>query len=424
MIASHTAPAAAQPDVGGRYRTAGALSRIGAVLTIFAWTALFALQADAQPGTDNKSSAHEPDPQAIFKQGEAALTSGDLDSAERSFKQVVSLDPSTAAAYANLGVIHMRRKEWGPAIATLQHASKLAPQLSGIRLNIGLAYYRQGDYRHAIPAFESVVKEEPGSLQARYLLGQCYFFTDRFVEAVDALEPLWPQQSRDLNYLYVLTTSADKADRKELADRALARMAEVGEDSAVVHMLLGKAMLNLESYDEAVKELNAAAKADPNLPFVHFNLGLLYSKRGDYPRAREEFQKDIALEPDVVFNYDELGNACFLAGDDAAAVKNYRKALSLDPLMINSHLGLAKVYERRAEYPKALAELDQARKLDPQASRIHYLRGQTLVHMGRKAEGKKELETSVQLSGAQRDKRQKELEGSSVPNPELTQDNR
>src|SRR5882762_2928220 len=303
----------------------------------------------------------------------------------------------------------MRRKRWNAAIANLERAEKLAPQVSGIRLNIGLAYYRHGDYRHAIPAFESVVKDEPGSLQARYLLGQCYFFTDRYVEAVDTLEPLWPQQSTDLNYLYVVTTSADKADRKELAERALARMAEVGENSAMVHMLLGKAMLNLESYQDAAKELNAAAEADPKLPFIHFNLGLLHSKQGEYPRAKEEFEKDIALEPDVVFNYEELGNVCFLAGDDAAAEKNFRQALRLDSCLINSHLGLAKIYERRAEYHKAMDELDRAAQLDPQSPRIHYLRGQTLVHLGRKAEGKKELEASVQMSAAQRGRRQKEL---------------
>ena len=78
----------------------------------------------AQSGTDHKSSAHEPDPQAIFKQGEAALTSGDLDSAERSFERVVSLDPQAAAAYANLGVIHMRRKHWNAAIANLEQRDK------------------------------------------------------------------------------------------------------------------------------------------------------------------------------------------------------------------------------------------------------------------------------------------------------------
>src|SRR4030095_15929710 len=155
---------------------------------------------------------------------------------------------------------------------------KLAPQVAGIRLNIGLAHYRQNDFRHAIPRFESVVKDQPDSLQARFLLGQCYFFTERWVEAVDMLESLWPQQSSQLNYLYVLGIAADKAERKELGERALTRLVEIGQDSAELHLLLGNAQLNEEAYDDAVKELSAAAEADPKLPFVHFNLAMAYSK--------------------------------------------------------------------------------------------------------------------------------------------------
>ncbi|MGC2196235.1 MAG: tetratricopeptide repeat protein [Terriglobales bacterium] len=291
-----------------------------------------------------------------------------------------------------------------------------------MRLNIGLAHYRQGDFRHAIPALESVVKDVPDSLQARYLLGQCYFFTDRYVEAVDTLEPLWSQQSRDLNYLYVLVIAADKAERKELGDRALARLAEVGGDSAEVHLLVGKAMLQLEAYDDATSELTAAAQADPNLPFVHFNLGMLYSKKGDYERAKAEFLKDIALEPDMVFNYDEIGNVFFLTENDAQAEKSYRQALHLEPQMLNPRLGLARLYQRQGQYEKALTELQAAAKLDPESSRIHYLRGQILLRMGRKAEAKKEIDTSVEMSSARREHRQKELEGNSLPSPELTQE--
>src|SRR5262249_1624061 len=253
------------PDVRGRYSTARALSRIGTSLIILAWIATTAVpHAAAQAASRGKSVAPERNVEVIFKEGEAALASGDLDAAERNFRQVVSVNPQIAGAYANLAVIQMRRKRWDAAIANLERAQKLAPQISRIRLNIGLAYYRQGDYWHAIPPFESVIKGTPDSLQARYLLGQCYFFTERYVEAADTLEPLWQQQSKDLNYLYVLTTSADKAERKDLADRSLARTADVGADSAMVHMLIGKAMLNLESYENAAKELTAAAEADPN----------------------------------------------------------------------------------------------------------------------------------------------------------------
>jgi tetratricopeptide (TPR) repeat protein len=194
--------------------------------------------AQGRRGAEGPSAA--ADPGQVFAQGQAALAQGDLERAERSFRQVLALDPKAAAAYANLGVISMRRKQWEAALTNLKKAEKLAPQISGIRLNIGLAYYRQNDFWHAIPAFESVVKDQPDSAQARTLLGQCYFFTERWLEAVDVMEPAWAQQSRDLNYLYVLDIAADRAERNQVRDRALARLVEVGGDSAEVHMLLGK----------------------------------------------------------------------------------------------------------------------------------------------------------------------------------------
>jgi len=106
-------------------------------------------QAAAQAASRGKSVAPERNVEVIFNEGEAALASGDLDAAERNFRQVVSVNPQIAGAYANLAVIQMRRKRWIAAIANLERAQKLAPQISGIRLNIGLGYYRQGDYWHA-----------------------------------------------------------------------------------------------------------------------------------------------------------------------------------------------------------------------------------------------------------------------------------
>ena len=376
-------------------------------------------QPEQRSGTTRSTASQRTeDPAKLFASGEAALKSGDLDKAEQAFKQVLVVDPKSAAAYANLGVIDMRRKHWSSALTNLRHAEKLAPEMTGVRLNIGLAYYRQNEYWRAIPAFESAVRDQPTSVQAHFLLGQCYFFTERWVEAVDTLEPIWAQESRDLTYLYVLDIAAEKAERKDLSDRALAQLAEVGGDSPEVHLLIGKAKLNLEAYDDAIGELKATIAGNPRLPFAHFYLGMAYSKKGDYEAAKSEFLADIALEPDVVFNYDELGNVFFMLENDAEATKAYQHALKLDPKMLDAHLGLAKVYQRQQQYEKALQELTVAGGLDPTSSRIHYLRGQILLKMGRKEEGKQELDTSVAMSSARRDQRQKELEGEAIPNPE------
>jgi predicted negative regulator of RcsB-dependent stress response len=88
---------------------------------------------------------------------------------------------------------------------------------------------------------------------------------------------------------------------------------------------------------------------------------------------------------------------------------------------VNSYLGLAKVCQREGKYLQALSAIDSAGKLDSRRTDIHYVRGQVLVHMGRKEEGKKELETSVRIDNERRAEREKQVESGTVPSPELLQ---
>jgi tetratricopeptide (TPR) repeat protein len=89
-----------------------------------------------------------------------------------------------------------------------------------------------------------------------------------------------------------LGIAAQKAKRTDLERTALGRLVEVGENSAELHRLIGKVHLNREEYEEAITELQQAAKTDAKLPFVHFNLGLAYLKKQDLEAAKSEFLKD------------------------------------------------------------------------------------------------------------------------------------
>src|SRR5262249_24065833 len=153
--------------------------------------------------------------------------------------------------------------------------------------------------------FESVLHDQPESAQARYLLGLCYFFLERYAEASSTLEPLWPKASDQLNYLYVIGIAAADSGNTALAERALARLVEVGQNSPELHLLLGKAHLQREEYDQAIAELKLALQADPKFPFVHFNLGLAYMRKQELDAAKAEFEHDAVIEPDVAYNYDQ-----------------------------------------------------------------------------------------------------------------------
>src|SRR5258708_9106159 len=98
-------------------------------------TLLFCLSGDAQaaqttprpPGPHTASTAANV--QQLFVAGETALRAGDLATAEKSFRRVLTQDPHMAGAYANLGVIAMRRHQWSQALTLLNRAEKLAPKI-------------------------------------------------------------------------------------------------------------------------------------------------------------------------------------------------------------------------------------------------------------------------------------------------------
>jgi tetratricopeptide (TPR) repeat protein len=368
-------------------------------------------------------ASHTPtsDPKASFAQGQAALQSGDLATAEAAFRRVLAVDPQSGAAYANLGVIAMRRKEWDHALSLLQKAEKLEPNMSGIRLNIGLVKYRRGDYVAAIVPLASVVRDQPDSQQARYLLGLCHVFTEHYADAVAVLEPLWPQMSNDFTYLYVLDIAAHNAGKNDLDEKALRRLVEVGAKTPEFHLILGKAYLNREELDKAIAELEIAAAANSNLPYVHFSLGLAYMRKRDDERGESEFRKDIAIEPDLPDNYEQLGLLYTQLQKNDEAEHFFRESLRFNAHMPVSLLGLGRLYQRRGKNREALIALDAAEKLVPDNQNVHFVRGQILLRLGRREEAQAELATSRKLVDASLNKQREKYGDSPVPNPELKQ---
>src|SRR5882724_10940862 len=130
--------------------------------------------------------------------------------------------------------------------------------MDGLRLDNALVDFLRCNCADALLSLESEVRNESRPGQARYLLGMCQVFTDRFQQAVETLEPLWLERSGDVMYLYVLGIAASKSGKKELDERAMERMLEVGEGTPEFRLIMGKAYLQHQEYDAAFAELRKA----------------------------------------------------------------------------------------------------------------------------------------------------------------------
>src|SRR6516164_1023899 len=194
-------------------------------LSLLAGTSVFSAAqkpaggGDSSPGTAQSRPSSSQDPRIVFESAQRALAAGDYRSAESGFREVLKLDPQSAAAYVNLGVVYMRTQKFDAAIKALESAKKLAPTMAGIDLNLGLAYYHKKDYPQAIPHFAAVLAADPHSLQARYLKGMCHFALDDYAAVVDTLESIARGQQDDLGFLFALGVSYAKLKRAEDAQR-------------------------------------------------------------------------------------------------------------------------------------------------------------------------------------------------------------
>jgi len=134
---------------------------------------VFLLPALSQP-------ALAQDPRTAFESAQNALLKKDYASAEKGFQEVLRLDPHSASAYSNLGVVYMRTQRFDSAIRALQEAKKLAPAVRAIDLNLGLAYYHKQEFAKAIPEFSQALQSQADNYQARYLLGMSCFMEDEY----------------------------------------------------------------------------------------------------------------------------------------------------------------------------------------------------------------------------------------------------
>jgi Tfp pilus assembly protein PilF len=217
----------------------------------------------------------------------------------------------------------------------------------------------------------------------------------------------------------VLSIAANKAGRKEVDDRAVARLAEIGQATPEFHLIMGRAYLNHEEDDKALQELQKAEKSNPKLPYVHYHMGMAYLHKKEWERAVEQFRQEIALSPDAAFSYDKLASAYVSLEKDSLAEQNYRKAMQLDPRLTSSYLGLAKIYQKQEKFAPALRALDTVQKLSPEDYTAHYLRGQILQRMGQREKAKVEFDAYTRIMNAAREKRGKELSGE-IPSADIT----
>ena len=276
----------------------------------------------------------------LNNRGLARLSAGEGEKSLLDFDAALRIDPKYVDALNNRGYVLLQLERNTEAIETLTRAIELQPDYINAWNNRGIAHKQAEMSAEAVKDFTRAIELQP--TQARYYLHrkEAYESLGQTAEAAaDGDKADWLNELARLNQ-QVLGTPND-------AERWLYRAA---------HLVDGA------EYDTALKDLERALHLNPDLAAAYTVRAKVYLAKGDQEKAIQEATRALATKPHHEA-YSLRGDAYFAQKNYEAAIADYQQARRLD-----EQVQLA--FKLRAEQLEGEGNIQQASYYREQATGI------------------------------------------------------
>ncbi len=149
------------------------------------------------------------------------------------------------------------------------------------------------------------------------------------------------------------------------------------------HFKAGQKAYTQKKFDEAIKELSAAVKADPSSAHAWFWLGRSHTQMRNLHQAMSALRKARALAPRDTNALLGIGQVWMSLGKFDEAEKAFRDALAIDPNDPTTNRLLGQVIVQQAATPERIEEAKQyltcALQFRPGYSTAHYWLGRAYL---------------------------------------------
>jgi tetratricopeptide (TPR) repeat protein len=274
-------------------------------------------------------TAH-PEPALALKLGNAFLTLGLLNEAEKSAQLALSLAPDCIGCYETLAQIADRQDNSEKALAYLVAAKKRAPGDPEVLFEFGKVCLERNLLEDAFSALSKAVELQPENDAYVYVLGSANVASRHLPDALALFQRLLQKHPHDAILTYAI---------------------------GAVYYLQGK-------YTEAEASLKQSLAAQPNQVAASYYLGLTYDAIGDDDRAIPIFRELLKSNPKHAPSCVKLGSILLRAHQYDDAKQNLERAVSLDPESVEAHYQLGVLLRRLGKSAESESEFAESRKLE------------------------------------------------------------
>lgn len=236
----------------------------------------------------------------LVSEGDEALRSGDIDTAQLKYALAIQKDQSDATVTYKLAVVHKHKKSIDIAEKLLRHALGIDSTHVPSKLMLGKVLTELQRYTEAEAIFDNVLVQNPQSINAlnglgvlNDMLGYHKEAQEYFLKALN-LDKRSAKNANNLGYSYYLAGDLGEAERYFL-------------DAVTIDSEYERAWANMALVYSRTGRLRAANAAFRKIVPEHIaanNIGYVGLLQGDNQLAQEQFSRAIDTAP----SYYEVAN--------------------------------------------------------------------------------------------------------------------
>jgi tetratricopeptide (TPR) repeat protein len=282
---------------------------------------------------------------------------GDTDKAEASFKRALALRPDDLATLIWLGRLHLDQGRPAEAEPLFIRAQAIAPTTVAVLAGRGRVALAKRDYDTAVKYLEEALALDAEADSLHAPLAAAY----RGLGQIEKAQPHLRQwRNRDL-----------------FVPDPLQQEMDLLLESGLSYELRGIRALEVRDWNAAAgffrKGLTLARENTPLSRSLHHKLGTALVFTGDLAGAQEQFEAVVRQAPPSGIDeatakaHYSLGLIAHDRGKDLEAVDHLSAAVTYQPSYTEAHLAYADILRRVGKPKIALAEYDEAAKINPRS---------------------------------------------------------
>jgi tetratricopeptide (TPR) repeat protein len=274
---------------------------------------------------------------ALYRLGCIAYTQGRPALARVYLMQAAALQPTAAAIHSALGDVACALGDLATAATEYQRAVQLDPHADDVHIRLGDALQLQGQCEPAVASYQQALRRNPTSTRALTNLGVALQEQGQIEPAIHCFRQALALDPGSLEALLNLGVALKAQGQCEAAADCLQNAIQRAPTSAVAYNNLGMVRHEQGQFEVALQHYRQAIQLRPDYAKAHSNLGALLHAQGRLAEAVEHLQHALRLQPDFIEAHSNLGLVLQAQGYVEAAIASFERALQYKPDCVQAH---------------------------------------------------------------------------------------